>query len=97
MFLLSNWRICHTPVNESFPNSLIKGATNELAIKSENTHSNILYYYFRKHSQWVNQHSYETIATLKKKRKGREGGKEEKEDGRKWEEKVERKEGRRKK
>lgn len=74
MFLLSNWRICHTPVNESFPNSLIKGATNELAIKSENTHSNILYYYFRKHSQWVNQHSYETIATLKKK------GKEEREE-----------------
>ena len=90
-------------VNEIFHNSLIKGATNELAIKSENAHSNILYYYFRKHSEWVNQYSYETTATQKtnkknkKKRKGREGGKEEKEDGREWEEKGERKEGRKKK
>ena len=64
-------------VNEIFHNSLIKGATNELAIKSENAHSNILYYYFRKHSEWVNQYSYETTATPKKKKKK---GKEEREE-----------------
>ena len=68
-------------VNEIFHNSLIKGATNELAIKSENAHSNILYYYFRKHSEWVNQYSYETTATQKtNKQTNKKKGKEEREE-----------------
>ena len=78
---ISNWWICHMAVNEIFHNSLIKGATNELAIKSENAHSNILYYYFRKHSEWVNQYSYETTATQKtNKQTNKKKGKEEREE-----------------
>ena len=59
----------------------MKGATNELAIKSENAHSNTLYYYFRKHSEQIST----AMRQLTLKKQKQKNGKEEREE-RRWEE-----------